>query len=410
MKLMIVGAGPAGVTVAETVRRHDARAEIIMVSQEPFAPYAPPALVEHCLTGSEIHFWKGNDFAVRLGLDYRAGTRVAAVKPDRHTVLLGNGEALAYDRLVLATGARADTPIEGADKPGVYDFKSLASAEDLMKEVRGGRVRRAVVVGAGFIGLEVALLLADLGVTVIQLVRSRVMRAMLDTETSDIVLEMMRERGIEPRLNVRPRAFLGHPRAQAVELDSGEVIAADILVAAVGLKPNTEFLRGSGIKTKSGIVVDDHLRTNLPDVYALGDVAETADRVTGKLDVHYNFPNAVAQGEVVAGNLLGWDMSYQGADRMNSLKHLGLPVIAAGEMEGEELRARHGRTLRKLYISDGRIVGFRLAGDIKSAGIYRTLMNRRVNVESFKHRLLEPGFGMGYIEELAASGTEALAQ
>ena len=118
-------------------------------------------------------------------------------------------------------------------------------------------------------------------------------------------------------------------------------------------------------------------------------------------DIHGNFPNAVAQGKVVAYNLLGWDVRYEGADSMNSLKHLGLPMIAVGQMEGEELRVKHGNNVRKLYLRDDCIIGFRLVGDVSSAGIYRTLMNTRVDVSAFKHRLLEPGFGMGYVEGLA---------
>ena len=159
------------------------------------------------------------------------------------------------------------------------------------------------------------------------------------------------------------------------------------------------FLEGSGIEINWGIQVDEYLRTNLPNIYAAGDVIETVDRVMGKQSIYPNFPNAVAQGRVAAYNVMGWNIPYEGADRMNSLKHLGLPIIAVGRAEGEELRFRRGSTLRKLYLQDNRINGFQLAGDIKSAGIYRTLMNKRVDVTSMKDLLLEPGFGMGYIPD-----------
>ncbi|MBN1179120.1 MAG: NAD(P)/FAD-dependent oxidoreductase [Anaerolineae bacterium] len=399
MKILIVGAGPAGVTVAETLRQHDDRVEITMLSGEPTPPYSPPAMLEYFTTGREVHLWRGRDFAERLGITYRAGTTVVAVEPAQHTVRLEGGETLGYDRLVLATGGRLYTPIAGEEKPGIYNFKSLTAAEELLGRVRSGAARSALIVGAGFIGVEIALLLADLGLEVTQLVRSRVMRSMLDPETSQIVLGMIEARGVRVLQDdaADAVAFVGDARAEAVQMRSGDVVSADLLVAATGLKPNVAYLHGSGIETKWGVLVDDHLRTNVADVYAAGDVAETFDRFTGERYVHAIFPNAVAQGRIVAYNLLGWDTAYEGADNMNSLKHLGLPLMAVGRMTGEELRVQRGAELRKLYLEDNRIVGFRLVGDVSAAGIFRSLMNRRADVGPLRHRLLDPKFGMGTV-------------
>jgi len=401
MRVVIIGAGPAGVSVVETLRQYDRQTEIVMVTDEPYAPYSPPAMVEYFGTGRPVHFWRGQDFPERMDLDYRSGIRVRDVLPGEGAVRLEDGRTLAYDRLVIATGGRLYAPLEGAEKPGVYNFKSLTAAEELLGRVRGGQGKTALIVGAGFIGVEIALLLADLGVQVIQMVRSRVMRSMLDPETSDLVLGMLRARGVDVVLGADADAvaFLGEPRAGAVRMRSGVEHEADLLVAATGLRPNIEFLSGSGIETDWGVLVDDHQRTNLPGIYAAGDVAETVDRITGERYVHAIFPNAVEQGRIVAYNLLGWDLAYEGADNMNSLKHLGLPIMAVGHMEGEELRQRQDGSLRKIYLKDGRIVGFRLTGDVSSAGIYRSLMNRRVDVSGYQHQLLGPGFGMGHLEE-----------
>lgn len=404
MKLLIIGAGPAGVTVAETLRQHDAKSSIVMLSNEPYPPYSPPAMLEYFQTGKEVHFWKGVDFPTRLGLDYRSGTQVVAMLPEQRAVQLADGETLAYDKLVIATGSRLYAPVEGADKPGIYNFKSLSAAEELIRQVREGNAQNAVIVGAGFIGVEIALLLRDLGLEVTQVeMEDRVMPRMLDAETGAIVLEVMRQRGINVQLNTKATAFLGEPQSEAVELESGKVLAADLLVAATGVKPNIDFLEASGVKTDWGVLVDDQLRTNILDVYAAGDVAETFDRFTGEQYVHAIFPNAVEQAKIVAHNLLGENLTYEGAESMNSLKHLGLPLMAVGQMVGEELRVQRGNTLRKLYLQDDRIVGFRLTGDLSAAGIYHSLMNKQVNVARFKDRLLKPGFGMGIIEGLALS-------
>jgi NAD(P)H-nitrite reductase large subunit len=405
MRIVIIGAGPAGVTVAETLRQHDRHSEIVMLTDEPYPPYSPPAMVEYFESGREVHFWRGQDFPERMGLDYRPGTRVKAVMPGEQTVGLADGKMFAYDRLVIATGGRLYAPIEGAEKPGIYNFKSLSAAEELLRLVKSGQARSALIVGAGFIGVEIGLLLVDLGVSVTQLVRSRVMRGMLDPETSEIVLDMIRKRGIQVRRgdDADAVAFVGDARARGVKMRSGIELSADLMVAATGLRPNIEYLTGSSIETGWGVLVDDHLRTNFPDIYAAGDVAETIDRLTAERYVHAIFPNAVAQGRIVARNLLGWDTVYEGADNMNSLKHLGLPVMAVGLMEGEELRVRQDGGLRKVFLQNDRIVGFRLTGDVSSAGIYLSLMNRAENVAAFKSRLLEPGFGMGYVAQMASS-------
>lgn len=404
MKIVIIGAGPAGITAAETLRQYNRKDDIVMLSSESFPPYAPPAMIEYFMTGREAHFWKGKDITDLLGLDYRLGTQAETLLPDQHVIRLDNGKTLDYDRLVIATGSRLYAPVPGADLPGVYNFKSLSSAEDLIKRVRVKDVKRALVIGAGFIGVEIALLLKSLGVEVTQIEKAdRVMPLMLDMETAQIVLDQMDARGINVRLNTEAQAVEGKERAEAVEIEGGESLSFDVLIAATGVMPNIEFIRGSGIEAEWGIIVDDHLRTTIPDIYAAGDVAETGDRITGERYVHAIFPNAVAQGRVAAQNISGLNINYEGAESMNSLKHLGIPVMAAGRMEGEELRVRSNGAIRKLFLRNDRIVGFRMAGDISAAGIYRTLMNKKIEVSPFKHKLLSPGFGMGIIETLASS-------
>lgn len=396
MRVVIIGAGPAGLTVAETLRRHDRSIGITMLSAEPDPPYAPPALADYFLTGREqTLFWKGRDICERLELDFRAGTSVRRIQPEARRVELDEGSPITYDRLVIASGSRLFAPIEGAALTGVSNFKSLRAASELVERARRGEARRAVIVGAGFIGVEVAMLLGELGLSVTMVeALDCVMPRMLDAETAGIVAAELERRGIVLRLETRAAAFAGHGRAERVELESGEVIPGEIFVAATGVKPNLEFLEGAGFDARWGLTVDDALLTNIADVYAVGDVAETRDRLTGERYVHAIFPNAVEQGQVAAYNLLGYGVRYAGAESMNSLKHVGLPVIAVGAQSGdEELRLREGDSLRKLFLTDGRIVGFRLAGDVRAAGVYRSLMLRRTDVTGFGPRLVEPGFG-----------------
>jgi len=397
MKIVIIGAGPAGVSAVETFRVYDRNAEIVMLSAEPTPPYSPPAMADHFITGSDTHLWRGSDWPQKMGLEYKKGVEVTGVQPEARILELKDGGTLDYDRLVIATGSRLYAPVKGADMPGVHNFKSLSAAEEIVDQVRKGNAKTAVIVGAGFIGMEIALLLRELGVSVTQIeMLDQVMSTMLDKDTAAIALDLMLQRGIEVGLNTKAEAFLGNGSAKALKLDSGEVLEGDILIAATGVKPNLDFLGNSGIEHEWGIRVDDHLRTNLPDVYAAGDVVETPDRLTGETYVHAIFPNAVEQGNIVGLNLAGYDTTYAGADRMNSLKHLGLPIMAVGLKDGDEvLQERRNGNLRTIYLKENRLVGFQLAGDIHSAGVLRTLMIQGSDIRPIKHHLLDPNFGQG---------------
>ncbi|MEJ2261939.1 MAG: FAD-dependent oxidoreductase [Anaerolineales bacterium] len=396
-KIVIIGAGPAGVRTAETVREHDREVDLVMITSEPYPPYSPPAMVDHFITGSRAHLWRGEDWPERMGVDYHSGISVTGIDPDAHRLHLAEGNSIDYDQLVIATGSRLYAPLPGADLPGVYNFKSLTAANELIQRVKGGEARTAVIVGAGFIGMEIALLLRELGVEVTQVeMLDQVMSAMLTPETAAYALEIMQARGINVHLNTKAETFVGNGRAKGVRLDSGDILSGDIYIAATGVRPNLELLEGSGISHRWGITVDEHLRTNAPDIYAAGDVVETEDRLTGESYVHAIFPNAVEQGRVVGLNLLGYEQSYEGADRMNSLKHLGLPIMAAGLKKGDEvLNTRRNGGLRTLFLKENRLVGFQLVGDIRSAGVFRALINRRKDVRKIKNQLLDPNFGQG---------------
>lgn len=397
MKIVIVGAGPAGVSAAETIRAYDRESKIVMLSAEPYLPYSPPAMADHFIHGSKAHLWRGRNWHKQTGVDYRKSAEVVLIEPDAHRLGLRDGRKLKYDRLILATGSRLYAPVEGSDMPGVHNFKSLSAAEAIVEQVKRGKAKTAVIVGAGFIGMEIALLLRELGVAVTQIeMLDQVMATMLDKDTAAIALDLMLARGVDVRLNTQAKAFIGKRKARAVKLASGEELEGDILIAATGVKPNLELLGDSGIEHNWGIRVDDHLRTNVPDIYAAGDAVEVPDRLTGETFVHAIFPNAIEQGRIVGLNILGYDVRYEGAERMNSLKHLGLPIMAVGLKEGEEvLQERRNGNLRTIYLKQNRLAGFQLVGDIRAAGILRALMTRQSDIRPIKHHLLDPNFGQG---------------
>jgi len=355
MRVLILGTGPAGLAAAERLRALERpagqdRLAIEMVSDERHPPYSPPAMADHFLTGRETTlYWRGRDVLDRLRVTPHMGAPVKAVHPVLQRVELGDGKRIDYDRLILALVLRA------------------------------------------------------LGLAVTMVSRRWVMPRALDAETGGIVLDALRGRGVEVVMDQAAAGFEGETRVEALRLASGKALAADVYVAATGVKPNCEYLAGSGIALGWGVQVDDRLRTNLPDIYAAGDLAETRDRLTGERYVHAYFPNAVDQGKAVAEHLLGFDTRYPGAESINSLRHLGVPLVAAGTPRGEELRLRDGPVLRKIFVADGRITGFRLAGDIRGAGVLRSLMLGGLDVTRYGKRLLDPSFGVGTLA-LSAMG------
>jgi len=401
MRVVVIGTGPAGITAAETLRRLDPTGSVVALSAEDSPPYSPPAMADHFLTGrDEPLYWKGRDVASRLGIEELRDAAVEAVDTDSHEVVLADARRIPYEGLVVASGSRLYAPLAGADLPGVLDFKSLRSATELVGRVRRGEVTTALIVGNGFIGVELSLLLADLGVDVsIVGRRDWVMPRVLDPMASTLAEAALVARGVTLRLGVEATAIVGHPSADGVQLADGAVLRADLVVAATGVKPHTEFLEDSDLVADWGIHVDEFLATSVPGVSAAGDVAEAIDRFTGERYVHAIFPNAVAQAPIAAANLLGAGLRYDGAEAMNSLKHLGIPIVSIGTIDApdEVLRWQGGDHLRAVYLRDDRIVGAQLVGDIGAAGLYHSLMLRRQPVGRFGARLVEPGFGMADI-------------
>jgi NAD(P)H-nitrite reductase large subunit len=401
MRAVVIGTGPAGITAAETLRLQDPNGSVVALSTEPYPPYSPAAMADHFLTGrDETLYWKGANAAERMGIEERREAVVVGVDVDNYEVVLHDDSRIPYEGLIIASGSRLHAPLEGADLPGVLDFKSMRMADELIGRVKRGEVRTALIVGNGFIGVELSLLLAGLGVDVTIIGRRHwVMPRVLDPATSAVAERGLTSHGVKLHLGVEAKAFVGSPGVRGVRLDDGRVMKADLVVAATGVKPHVEFLASSPIVTGWGIHVDNNLQTSVPGIFASGDVAEAADWLTGERFVHAIFANAVTQAQIAANNLLGANVTYDGAEAMNSLKHLGIPIVTMGTIEKPDdvLRWESESSLRSVYLRDGKIIGVQLAGDIRAAGVYHSLMIRRADVTSFGRALVEPGFDIGNV-------------
>ena len=274
-RIVIIGAGLAGATAAVTLRDDGFDGEIQLIGAEPQLPYNRPPLSKGYLRGEErledqlvnppgIYAEK----SIRLGL----GTRAMAIDATKKHVEVEDGERIAYDRLLVATGGRnRSVSIPGAELDGVLQLRTVEESDRI--RARAQRGRRAVVVGLGFIGSEVAASLRQLGVEVTALAPDRAPLArVLGGDVGEVLAAIHREKGVELVLGDSVAAFEGSGRVERVRATSGRVVECDFVVAGIGIVPNTELLAAAGARVDNGVLVDEHCRTSLPDVYAAGDV------------------------------------------------------------------------------------------------------------------------------------------
>ena len=398
--VLIIGTGPAGVNTAETLRKFGCKEKITMLSKEPFPPYSPPLMANYLETrgASDLIFWKGRDFCKDFDIDCKTSAEVGKVEPKRNRIVLTDGRFLEYDYLVIASGSEMWIPIKcecpaEESKEKYYNFKSLTAVSKLLKEVDKG-ANKAVIIGAGFIGMEIAITLRRIGLSVLVVeMMDRILPRMITRDIAEPLESIVRDMGIELLLNRKGELLKGRETAEELLLSDGTVIKGNLFIAATGIKPNISFLSGSGIQTQKGIRVDPYLRTNFDNIFAGGDAAEVPDFITGNIYPHAIYPEAVKQGQIIAFNILGENVHYDGGLNMNSLYHFNLPMISEGAMiaeekADEELFFSRNNVIRKIGIKDGKILRFELVGDKEGAGLLHTLMTQKRDVSRIKDALV----------------------
>ncbi len=385
--------GPAGVSVVKTLRERGFNGSIDMFSLEKATPYSPPALGEYLVSGKEdILFRQGKNFCEKYDVCCHAGEKVAGIDPRRKSLETQN-RTLEFDYLVIASGSSLYAPVKGSNKDGIYNFKTLEGADRIKQIAKTGNDKTAIITGGGFIGVEIALCLAAIGIKPVLLNRRGwIMPRLLDIETAEYVEDDLRSKGIDVMLNTEGKEFVGEERVEHLLTSDGKELKSDIYVAATGVKPNIDFIKGTDIEYDFGIIVNKKLQTKYPYIFACGDAAETIDFLSGKRKIHGLYPVATEHGKTAALNILGMDQEYEKQINMNSLKGLSFKIIVAGNLEGEEIKYKTKNVLRKIFVKDNRITGFVLLGDISNAGFYLSLLKKKENISKFKHDLLSAHF------------------
>ena len=417
MKHLIIGAGPAGVIAAETLRTQDPEADIVLIGDEPEAPYSRMALpylladnVDEAgtyLRPDPAHF-QSQRIQVQQG-------RVANVDTQAHSVTLEQGERLDYDRLLIATGSHTvKPPIPGMDLDGIENCWTLADARAIAQRAQPGQ--QVVLMGAGFIGCIVLEALVARGVTLTVVEREpRMVPRMMDQTGGELLKRWCESKGVRVLTGTQVDEIKAGPQRLSLAVGNGGVLEADLVVCATGVRPNIGFLQNSGVETDLGILVDDHLRTSATDVYAAGDVAQGPVFNGGQREVHAIQPTAGDHGQVAGLNMANVDTVYGGSLAINVLNTLGLISSSFGQWQGvpggdsaSALNEEEFKYLRLEFDGDY-LVGAIGLGLTQQVGILRGLIQTRVNLGQWKNELLRDPHQIVHAYLECNTSTEAAA-
>jgi NAD(P)H-nitrite reductase large subunit len=401
-RYVIVGAGPAGVIAAETLRAADPAGDVLLIAGEPGPPYSRMA-IPYYLTGmideAGTTLRKTAGHYDDLGIRIRHG-RVERVLADDGRLALAGGGSVSFERLLLATGATpVRPPIEGLELPGVHPCWTLEDARNIVRLAEPGS--HVVLLGAGFIGCIILESLIERGVnlTVVEM-GDRMVPRMLDATAGGMLKRWCEGKGLKVLTStsitrIAPAKAAGDGRdSLSVEISSGETIPAHLVVMAAGVRANLEILEGTGIKTDQGVLVDRHLRSSHPRVYAAGDVAQGPDFSTGGFSVHAVQPTAADHGRIAALNMAGGEASYKGSLVMNVLDTLGLVSCSFGRWQGADGGVRAERVDEAAYkyinlqFADDRLIGAISLGRTDWVGVLRGLIQTEVPLGPWKDKLI----------------------
>ena len=385
--LVIVGKGMAATRLVDELSRCAlGRYSIAVIGEEPRLAYNR-VLLSPLLAGeigeAEIELKPAGWWTAR-GVSTIYGRAVAHIDRAAKIVALADGVRLPYGKLVLATGSRPlKPPFPGGDLPGVVTFRDTSDVETMRGYAERGA--RIVVIGGGLLGLEAAFGLSRAGgkVMLLHLV-DRLMERQLDAEGAGLLAAAMAGRGIAIRLDAATKGFVGKDKVEGVELGDGAVIPADLVVVAIGVRPNADLAKAAGLAVNRGVVVDDGLASDDPDIFAIGECAEHRGCVYGLVEPAYE------QARVLAARLAGRSGAYRGSLLSTNLKVSGVGVFSAGEFEAGDgaqtmvLRDRASGVYRKFVLREGRLVGCVLVGDTRGALFYLGLIRSGQDISAMR--------------------------
>lgn len=412
MRYVIVGGSAAGMSAAQAIRELDSHGVITVLSAEADPPYYRPLIpfiVDRRKTSDEIELLGQGPYTAQE-IVVRLDAAVTAVDPQAGAVTVNDAETVSYDKLLIASGSRPYIPpaIKGTDFPGVYALRTLADARSMAERVNV--TQNAIMAGGGMLNLKAAFALLERGLGVTLVVTSpEILSRIMEPDGAALIRDALERAGLRI-LTGRSitRVIKGSDGVTGVLLDSGEALGCEIVCIGKGVRPNVEFLDGSGVHMDRGVVADKHTACNTPGVYTAGDVAVTFDPITGERMMTGLWTNAVEMGRCAGRNMAGRPTAYGGtfgilnATQVAEAPFVSMGIVhAAGTDYETHVFCATGVYRKLVFTNDGeRLIGAVFVGDIARAGLYRHLIRERVPLNNLKPVVVENRLHYGHFLQL----------
>lgn len=401
LKYVIIGNSAAAVGAVEAIRKNDTAGKIVIISNENHHTYSRP-LISYLLLGKtteEKMKYRGKNFYSDNQCELKLNKTVQSINIRQKQVIMDGGDYESYDKLLIATGSSPFIPpIRGIDTvKNKFTFSTLDDAKALDSVLDGNS--RVLIVGAGLIGLKCAEGISKKTKSICVDLSDKVLSSILDDESSEIIKKHLEDNQIKFHLG---RQIMQLKENSAL-LDDDSEIPFDVLVLAVGVRPNISLIKDIGGKTNRGILIDERSRTSIPDIYAAGDCCESMDASTGNMKVMALLPNAYMQGECAGMNMSGADYVFDKAIPMNAISLFEKHILTAGSYMGDVYFDADNKNYKKLFYLDNKLNGFILIGNIEKAGIYTSLIREKTPLDTLDFELIcrRPGL-MAFSKETRA--------
>lgn len=391
-KYLIIGNSAGAIGGVTGIRREDTDGSITIISAEKHHTYSR-SLISYWLEGKvsqEKMIYRDEDFYEKNACEVILGTKAERIDVQKKQVYLAGGESVTYEKLLVATGSVPFVPpIKGRETAkNTFTFTTMDDAAGVGEIL--DKNSKVVILGAGLIGLKAAEAVVGqcAGVTVVDLA-DRVLPSVLDTESAEIIEAHLTSQGMVLKLETS----ITEIGDMEVTLSDGELLPYDILILAVGTRPEMSLVEQAGGKVERGIVTDDHQQTSLKDIYAAGDCTQSYDITSQTAKNMAILPNAYLQGEVAGQNMAGGSAVYEKAFPVNSMGLLGLYMLTAGSRIGESITVKTDESYKKFYTKDGVLKGYIIIGNCDRGGIYTDMIREQTPLETVDMEMLikEPG-------------------
>lgn len=394
MRYVIIGGGAAGVAAAQTLRRLDSAGQITIISGEDRVGYYRP-VIPHLISDKfpEDRFNRATGSLADLRADIISPVKAQSIDTRQKIVKLPQKD-IPYDRLLLATGSQAIVPtIKGLKSEDLFTLRSYTDGVKLARAAKAGL--QTIIIGGGRVGIKAALALCEAGlkVTVVEML-GHILPQQFDATAAVIIAPALEAKDIQLQTGRQVKEVTYHDKKRKVILDNGQELPCDLIVAAVGVRPNLELAQQMGVKVDKGVIVDSNLQTSISDVFAAGDTVQLVDLATGQSFVSGTWTNAVDMGNCAASNMAGAPQKYAGSMSIYNAVEIGdIPTISVGAIHGQaplyEVHAhRWGNIYHKFVFQGNRLVGMLLITDIEKAGIYKTLIREGADVSRIKGKII----------------------